>query len=62
MKSETTFVVLVLVLFALVGNVTNATSTDCPENYYGGDDTGLYDLLDRGWCHNYTGLLQHLLP
>jgi hypothetical protein len=21
-----------------------------------------YDLVDRGWCHNYTGLLQHLLP
>jgi hypothetical protein len=30
------------------GNVTNSTS-DCPENYYGGDDTGMYDLLDR-WC------------
>jgi hypothetical protein len=31
------------------GDVTNVTSTDCPENYYGGDKTGTYDLLDR-WC------------
>ena len=35
----------------LGGDVTNATSTDCPENYYGGDKSGLYDLLDR-WCRD----------
>ena len=22
---------------------------ECPKNYYG-NGTGLYDLLDRGWC------------
>ena len=59
MKIETTFVVLVLILFALAGNVTNATSTDCP--IIDGEYRD-YDLLDHGWCHNYAGLLRHLLP
>ena len=58
-NEETTFVVLVLVLFAMASNVTNATSTDCP--IIDAEPRG-YDLVDRGWCHNYTGLLQHLLP
>jgi hypothetical protein len=29
--------------------INGLDDTYCPENYYGGDDTGLYDLLDR-WC------------
>jgi hypothetical protein len=58
MNIETIFVVLVLVLFVLVGNTTNATSTDCPII----DGEYLDYDLDRGWCHDYTGLLQHLLP
>ena len=40
---------LTLVLIFVGVNVTNSTNDVCPENYYGGDDTGLYDLLDR-WC------------
>lgn len=46
-------------VIALVGNMTNATSTDCP--IIDGEGRG-YDLVDRGWCHDYTGLLRHLLP
>jgi hypothetical protein len=57
---------LLLVLLVLAGlNSTNTTEIleyvenhiikglddgYCPPDYYGGDDTGLYDLLDRGWC------------
>jgi hypothetical protein len=40
---------LMLVLIFVGVNVTNSTNDGCPENYYGGDKTGLYDLLDR-WC------------
>jgi hypothetical protein len=51
---------------AVVMNTTNSTEilgyvenniirglddTRCPPDYYGGNDTGLYDLLDR-WCYN----------
>lgn len=53
-----TVIMLVLVVFALVGNTTNAMSTDCPIINGGARS---YDLLDRGWCQ-YSGLLQHLLP
>ena len=53
--------VLVLVVFALIGNTTNTTSTDCPENYYG-KDSGLRDLLDRGWCrHWFTRIITVIL-
>ena len=39
---------LILVMFVILGgNVTNSTISDC--NYYGDDDDGLQDLLDRGW-------------
>jgi hypothetical protein len=44
---------LMLVLIVIAGlNITGATNDDyyCRENYYGGNETGLYDLLDRGWC------------
>ena len=44
---------LMLVLIIIAGlNISNATDDDyyCRENYYGGDETGLYDLLDRGFC------------
>lgn len=44
---------IILMMFVLMlggGNITNSTD-DCPRDYYGGDKTGMYDLLDRGWCH-----------
>ena len=30
--------------------LTKTIPYDCPADYYGGNKTGYYDLLDRGWC------------
>jgi hypothetical protein len=51
MMSQIGLILMVLIVIADL-NITNATNDDyyCRENYYGGNKTGLYDLLDRGHC------------